>query len=131
MPRHRRTPSAYRAAIVTILALSLVLLASSSLSGRTTTGRGVPAQTVEQAAPTPASSIEPTKPAPSAAAPEDLDALLPPCPPFSFSSTDEHPAPMDAPVAECDVRELDLGPGPVKKQAHPVPSGVELTEETP
>lgn len=122
----------YRLAVASAFVVILVLTLDAPLEGRS----GVPGSASENVN-TPAAapvSRESTMSAEQANESleqvEDLDALLPACAPLDLSTaTDQHPAPLDAPVANCDHRELDLGPAPIKKQAHPVPSGVELTDQ--
>lgn len=113
-----------------VLPLSGIVLVNTTLEGRS----GVPgsaAQSLDRPVPAPVSRASTTSGAQQDdpfRQVEDFDALLPPCAPLDLSTaTAQHPAPLDAPVANCDHRELDLGPAPIKKQAHPMPSGVELT----
>jgi hypothetical protein len=111
--------------------LAIVVLASSApLQGRSTGWRGGGQDRFGPASVLQESGSSSEQPRASGEPVEDLDALLPPCPPLDASTVSDHQeaAPLDGPVAACDQRELDLGPSPIKKQARTIP-GITLTDE--
>jgi hypothetical protein len=131
MSPQRSRSRQYLIGVVSVLALVRVLGAASAMAVQTNFVGSPSLQNLGE----PANAL-PTDPNDQATlspavAPADLDAGKSTCPPDTFPDPSDHVAPpLDGPVADCIVPETDSGPGPIHKQAVPLPPGV-VTEEQP